>query len=210
MCIRYSRGISKAGKNSRDVCHFFSKHATRIGDIRAEINALFENFKVDLISSLNAKLDISQVHKNQEFDEVFFTHDRNEHLIDTHSSLSRMEVAYQRGEETATRSKPWKSWPTSMVQNTSSPLSYLHNPLWNNNVLGQPCQSQYNHQQFCLQAWHGSPYDCMTTLPHLVAQTHSPYSSPALPQHLSCPSKPFTQPNQPHHQNDPFHTQFPA
>ncbi len=51
LCIRYSRGISKAGKNSRDVCSFFSKSATRIGDIRAEINVLFENFKVDFISS---------------------------------------------------------------------------------------------------------------------------------------------------------------
>jgi len=47
-----------------------------------------------------------------------------------------MEVAYQRDEEAATRSKPWKSWPTGMVQNTSSPFSYLHNPLWNSNVLG--------------------------------------------------------------------------
>lgn len=30
LSIRYSRGISKAGKNSRDVCSFFSKFATRI------------------------------------------------------------------------------------------------------------------------------------------------------------------------------------
>jgi len=35
LCIRYSRGISKAGKNSRDVCSFFSKSATRTRDIRA-------------------------------------------------------------------------------------------------------------------------------------------------------------------------------
>ena len=58
LCIRYSRGISKAGKNSRDFCSFFSKSATRIGDIRAEINALFGNFKDDFISSLNEKLDV--------------------------------------------------------------------------------------------------------------------------------------------------------
>ena len=109
LCIRYSRGISKAGKNSRDVCSFFSKFATRIGDIRAEIKVLFENFKVDFVSSLNAKLAILQVHKNQEFDEVFPTHDRKEHTIDGCSSLSRMEVSYQRGKEAATRSKPWKS-----------------------------------------------------------------------------------------------------
>ena len=143
-------------------------------------------------------MDVFQVHKNQELDEVFYPQDQKEHLIDTHSSLSRMEVAYQRGKEAATRSKSQKSWPTGMVQNTPSPLSYLHNPLWNTNVLGQPCQSQYNHQQFSLQAWHGLPYDCMTTLPHLVAQAHSPYSPPALPQYLACPSKPFTQPNQPY------------
>ena len=202
LCIRYSRGISKAGKNSRDVFSLFSKSATRIGDIRAEINVLFENFKVDFISSLNEKLDVLQVHKNQELDEVFCPHDRKEHLIDIHSSLPRMEVAYQRGKKAATR-------PTGMVQNTSSPLSYLHNPLWNDNVLGQPCQFQYNHLS-CLQVGHGSSYDGMTTLPHLVAQAHSPYSPPALSQHLACPSKPFTQPNQPYHQNAPFHTHFPA
>jgi len=50
----------------------------------------------------------------------------------------------------------------------------------------------------------------MTTFPHLVAQTYSPYYSPALPQHLACLSKPFTQSNQPHHENAPFRTQFPA
>lgn len=41
LCISYLRGISKAGKNSRNVCSSFSKFATRIGDISAEINALF-------------------------------------------------------------------------------------------------------------------------------------------------------------------------
>jgi len=75
LCIRYSGGISKVGKNSRDVCFFFSKSATRTGDIRAEINVLVENFKVDFISSLSSKLDALQVQKNQEFDEGFFPHD---------------------------------------------------------------------------------------------------------------------------------------
>ena len=120
-----------------------------------------------------------------------------------------MEVSFQTDEEATTRSKPWKSWPTGMVQNTSSPFSYLHNPLWNTHVLGQSCQFQYNHQSY-LQVWHGSPYDCMTTLPHLVAQAHSPYSPPALAQHPACISYSFTQPNQPHHQNAPFHTHLPA
>ena len=123
---------------------------------------------------------------------MFCSHDRKEHLIDIHSSLPRMEVAYQRGKKAATR-------PIGMVQNTLSSLSYLHNPLWNANVLGQPCQFQYNHLS-CLQVGHGSSYDGMTTLPHLVAQAHSPYYPPALSQHLTCP---FTQPNQPHHQNAP-------
>jgi len=119
-----------------------------------------------------------------------------------------MEVSYERDEEAATRSKPWKSWPIGMVQNTSSLFSYLHNPLWNIHVLGKPCQSQYNTHKSCLQIWHGLSYDCMTTLTHPIAQKHSPYYSPALPQNLACISKSSTQPNQLHHQNAPFHTQF--
>ena len=136
LCIRYSRGISKAGKNSREVSSFFSKFTTKTRDIRAEINVLFENFKYDFISSLNSELNVLQVQKNQEFDEVFFPHYQKEHLIDTHSSLSNLEVAYQRDGEAATRSKPWKSWLIGMVQNTFSPFSYLHNPLWNTHMLG--------------------------------------------------------------------------
>jgi len=50
----------------------------------------------------------------------------------------------------------------------------------------------------------------MTTFPHLVAQTHHPYSSPALPQHPTFISKSSIQPNQLHHQNSPFRTQFPT
>ena len=50
----------------------------------------------------------------------------------------------------------------------------------------------------------------MNTLPHLVAQTNHPYSSPALPEHLACLSKSSTQPNQTHHQNAPCPTQFSA
>ena len=46
----------------------------------------------------------------------------------------------------------------------------------------------------------------MTTLPHLVAQTHLP----SLPQHLACLSKSSMKPNQLYHQNAPFPTQFPA
>ena len=58
LCIRYSRGISKAGKNSREVSSFFSKSTTRIGDIGVEINDLFEHLKIDFISSLNSKLGV--------------------------------------------------------------------------------------------------------------------------------------------------------
>ena len=61
LCIRHSRGISKAGKNSREVSSFFSKFTTRKRDIRAEINVLFENFKYDFISSLNSQLNVLQV-----------------------------------------------------------------------------------------------------------------------------------------------------
>ena len=75
LCIKYSRGISKASKNSREVSSFFSKSTTRTGDIRAEINVLFENFKYEFIGSLNSQLHVFQVEKNQaEFDEVFFPH----------------------------------------------------------------------------------------------------------------------------------------
>ena len=68
-------------------------------------------------------MDVLQVQKNQEIEEVFFPHCQKEHPIDTHSSLSRMEVAYQRDGEAETISQPWKSWPTCMVQRTSSPFS---------------------------------------------------------------------------------------
>lgn len=112
LCIRYSRGISKAGENSREVSSFFSKFTTRTRDIRAEINVLFEKFKADFISSLNSKLNFLQVQRNQEFDEVFCPHFQKEHPIDTQSSLSNLEVAYQRDGEAVTRSKPSKSWPT--------------------------------------------------------------------------------------------------
>jgi len=58
LCIRYLRGIFKTGKNSREFCSFFSKYVTRTRDIRAEINDLFEHFKIDFISSLNSQLDV--------------------------------------------------------------------------------------------------------------------------------------------------------
>ena len=77
-------------------------------------------------------------------------------------------------------------------------------------MIGQPYQSQYNTHQYCLQVWDGSFYDYMTTLHHLVAQAHHPYSLPALQQHLAYLSKSSTQPNQLHHQNPPCPTQFPA
>ena len=72
----------------------FSKFTTRTRDIRAEINVLFENFKYDFISSLNSQLNVLQVQKNKIFYEVVCPHNRKEHLIDSCSSLSRMEVAY--------------------------------------------------------------------------------------------------------------------
>jgi len=58
LCIRYSRGVFQAGKNSREFSSFFSKSTTRTGDIRVKINDLFEHFKIDFISSLNLQLDV--------------------------------------------------------------------------------------------------------------------------------------------------------
>ena len=64
LCIRYSRGISKADKNSREFSSFLSKSARRTGDIRDEISDLFEHFKVDFIFSLNSQLHVLQVKKS--------------------------------------------------------------------------------------------------------------------------------------------------
>jgi len=77
-----------------------------------------------------------------------------------------------------------------MVQNIFSPFSYLHYSSWNTLMLGKPCQPHYDPHQSCPQVWHGSSYDYMTTLPHLVAcQTYHQYSSL-------------------HHQNPPRHTKM--
>ena len=61
LCIRYSRGISKASNNSREASCLVSKSTTRRGDIIIEINVLFENFKYDFTNSLNSQLDVLQV-----------------------------------------------------------------------------------------------------------------------------------------------------
>ena len=73
LCIRYSRGISMVGKNSRELSSFSSKSATKTRDIGVEINDLFEHFKTNFISSLNSQLNAFHVNKNQEkSEEVFF------------------------------------------------------------------------------------------------------------------------------------------
>ena len=120
-----------------------------------------------------------RVKKNQEkSEEVFFLQCRNKHPMDSCSFLLGMKTTYQRDREAATSSQPWKSWPTCMVQNIFSPFSYLHYSSWNTLMLGKPCQPHYDPHQSCPQVWHGSSYDYMTTLPHLVAcQTYHPYSS---------------------------------
>ena len=41
LCIRYSRGISRVGKNSRELSSFSSKSTTKTREIGAEINDLF-------------------------------------------------------------------------------------------------------------------------------------------------------------------------
>ena len=69
--------------------------------------------------------------------------------MDSFSFLPRMKATFPRDREAAKISQPLKPWPTCMFQNTSFPLSYLHNLLWNTHVLGQLCQSQYNpHQSY--------------------------------------------------------------
>ena len=65
LCIRYSRGISRVGKNSREFSSFSSKSTTKTRDIGDEINDLFEHFKTNFIISLNSKLNVLQVKKNQ-------------------------------------------------------------------------------------------------------------------------------------------------
>lgn len=64
--------------------------------------------------------------------------------MDSFSSLHGMEVAYQRDQEVATRSQPWKPLLKCMVQNIIYQFSYLHNPSWNTPTPEQPFQHQYN------------------------------------------------------------------
>ena len=95
-----------------------------------EINNLFENLKLDFISSLNSQLHVLKVKRNQtEFEEVFFPHCQKEHPMDSFFFLPMMKATYQRDGEAVAISQPWKPWPTCMFQNTSFPFSYLHNPL---------------------------------------------------------------------------------
>ncbi len=59
--------------------------------------------------------------------------------MDTFSFLPGMKITFPRDGEATTISQPMKPWPSCMFQNTFSPLSYLHNLLWNTHVLGKPC-----------------------------------------------------------------------
>jgi len=117
LCIRYSRGISKADKNSREFSSFLSKSTTRTRDIRDEISDLFENFKVDFINSLNSQLHVLQVKKSQpEFEEVIFPQCQKKHPMDSFSLLPQMKTKFPRDGEAATMSQPWKPWPRRMFQ----------------------------------------------------------------------------------------------
>jgi hypothetical protein len=201
LCIRYSRGISRVGKNSREISSFSSKSATKTRDIGAEINDLFEHFKTDFISSLNSKLNVLRVNTNQEkSEEVFFPQCRKKYPMDSCSFLPGMKKTYQRDQEDATSSQPWKSWPKCMVQNNFSSFYYLHYSSWNTLMLGKPCQPHYDPHQSCPQVWHGSYYDYMITLSHLLAcQTYHPYSSlnPPRPTQIPVQSIPHPHNNKP-------------
>jgi hypothetical protein len=66
LCRRYSRGNFKIGKNYSEPSSQYFKSAAKTRVIGAEINNSIENFKADIISSLNSQLDILKDKKKWE------------------------------------------------------------------------------------------------------------------------------------------------
>jgi len=69
-CRRYSRGQAKTSKGPRD---YFSRNSRQSsGTItRIELGNLLENFKTDILSTINNQLDTLKLKKKQEEDVVF-------------------------------------------------------------------------------------------------------------------------------------------
>ena len=123
LCIRYSRGNSNIGKNSKEISSRFLKSTAKTRVVRAEIINLFENFNIDINGSLNSQLGVLHIkEKHEEFEETTCPMCRKKHLamdcpLDNlticgicdlkHSmycfpSLPRMKATYQRDTGDAT------------------------------------------------------------------------------------------------------------
>ena len=81
LCIRYSRGNFKNGKNSKEPSSRFLKFAAKLGALGAEIGNLFENFNANINGSLNSQLGVLQVkERNEEFEEIVFPRFQKKHI----------------------------------------------------------------------------------------------------------------------------------
>jgi hypothetical protein len=65
LCRRYSRVNSKTGRRSRDATSRFTKYIVGAGVTRVEIGNMFENFKIDILSSLSSQLYVLEVKKKE-------------------------------------------------------------------------------------------------------------------------------------------------
>ena len=63
LCRRYSRVNSKVGGGPRDPSSKLVKSVVGAGVTRAEMGNLFENFKIDILSTLSSQLDVFQAKK---------------------------------------------------------------------------------------------------------------------------------------------------
>jgi hypothetical protein len=88
LCRKYFKGKTKTGKDSRDSLSKVSKSPS--GSVtRVELGNLFENFKTDLLSTLNSQFDTLKAKKKQEEQEsilsIFCSKCRNKHPLRDYS-----------------------------------------------------------------------------------------------------------------------------
>lgn len=216
LCRRYSRGNFKIGKNSSEPSSQYFKSAAKTRVIGAEIINSIENFKVDIISSLNSQLDILKDKKKWgEPKETVCPRCQKKHLAmdcpldsliisgicdlshstDRCPSLPKIKAIYQRDRGVVAIS-PQQPWPTCMIQNSIPPFPYSHKQSLNTRTLWKLLQPQSQSYLPFPQGWHGPSYDPMTTFPHVSANTNPPYFPQALQQHPIFPLRSSTQTNQ--------------
>ena len=88
LCKRYSRGNSKVGGGPRDPSSKLVKSVAGAGVTSAEMGNLFENFKIDILSTLSSQLDVLQAKKKLEKQDelekafaVFYSKCRKKHAL---------------------------------------------------------------------------------------------------------------------------------